>query len=103
MSRKQTLAELQAYLDSDYIPPANQPQPQPNQPTQPHLFDNLNWQTECEPPIPNTQLYHLLTVTQQVLIGYYPETHSLDQPNPHYIAWAPLSEAATASSPLLWS
>ena len=106
MSRKQTQAELQAYLNSPYIPPT-QPDPQstqqPDHTPHTHLFTDLNWQTECEPPLPANpnypQLYHLLTVTQQTLIGYYPhDTHELTQPNPHYIAWAPLSE-----TPLLWS
>jgi hypothetical protein len=106
---KPTLAELQAYLDSDYIPP-QQPaqQPQPIQP-QVHLFTDLNWQTEEEPPLPNNpaypQLYHLLTVTQQTLIGYYPhDTHELTQPNPHYIAWAPLNtQPNQPNQPILWN
>lgn len=72
-----------------------------------HLFTDLDWQTEEEPPYPSNpkypQLYHLLTVTQQTLIGYYPhDTHSLDQPNPHYIAWAPLN-SANPNTPILWS
>lgn len=71
-----------------------------------HLFTDLNWQTEEEPPYPNNpkypELFHLLTITQQTLIGYYPhDTHELTQPNPHYIAWAPLQ--ADPSKPILWS
>lgn len=77
-----------------------------------HLFTNLNWQTEEEPPYPNNpkypELFHLLTITQQTLIGYYPhETHTLGAPDAHYIAWAPLSNNSptktTTTSKLLWN
>jgi hypothetical protein len=54
-----------------------------------HNFSDLNWDHENEPnPTTPTQLFHLLTITGMLLIGTYPETHTLGE---HYIAWAPLS------------
>lgn len=97
MSRP-TLAELQAYLDSDFIPANTQPNDGHTQPpasNEPfiHHFSNLDWQTEEEPPYPShpnsPKQYYLLTIFSTTVVGYYPhDTHTLDQPNPHYIAWA---------------
>ena len=105
MSTKPTLQELQAYLDSDFVPPA------PLEPTQEpthqavHLFTDLDWQTEVEPPYPadpaKPELFHLLTITQHTLIGYYPhDTHTLGEPDAHYVAWAPLNNTGT---PIVWN
>lgn len=95
MSRP-TLAELQAYLDSDFIQPNTKPDNTST--SQPHTefihnFSDLAWQTEEEPPYPANpaypKQYYLLTIFSQTIVGIYPhDTHTLDQPNPHYIAWA---------------
>lgn len=79
---------------------------QPASPQQPpkqefiHNFSDLEWQTECEPPLPNNskhpQLYYLLTIFSQTVIGYYPhDTHTMGDPAAHYIAWAPLTASPT--------
>lgn len=58
-----------------------------------HNFSNIPWDMENEPPLPahpkHPQLYHLLTITGQLLIAHYPhDTHTLGE---HYLAWAPLT------------
>ena len=62
-----------------------------------HLFTDIDWQSEEEPPYPihskHPQLFNLLTVTGLALIGYYPhDTHKLNRPDSHFLAWAPLSD-----------
>lgn len=57
-----------------------------------HNFSDIDWQMDEEPPYPNNpaypHLYYLLTITGQLLIGYYPHnTHELGE---HFLAWAPL-------------
>lgn len=91
---KPTLAELQAYLDSEFIPPTQQPDNTPTPPTHDHIhnFSDLDWQTECEPPYPShpslTKLYYLLTLTAQTIVANYPHNnHDILNPT-HYIAWA---------------
>jgi hypothetical protein len=86
--------ELLAQLDADLVQLNNSPttQPTPHEPFI-HNFSNLDWQTEEEPPYPANPAYpkpyYLLTIFSTTVVGYYPhDTHTLDQPNPHYIAWA---------------
>lgn len=55
-----------------------------------HSFSNINWVDSDEPPS-HKQLYHLLTITGLLVIGYYPEGHTLGE---HYIAWAALTSEA---------
>ena len=54
-----------------------------------HNFTNIMWHMD-EGPIPDhpAQLFHLLTITGLLIVGTYPEEHTLGE---HYLAWAPLS------------
>ena len=84
--------ELLAQLDADLLPTQQPTQPTPNTEFI-HNFSNLDWQTEEEPPYPANpsypKPYYLLTIFSTTVVGYYPhDTHTLNQPNPHYIAWA---------------
>jgi len=85
--------ELLAQLDADLLPTQQPTQPTPQHQEFIHNFSDLAWQTEEEPPYPANpsypKPYYLLTIFAQTIVGIYPhDTHTLNQPNPHYIAWA---------------
>lgn len=86
--------------DAEQAATTDQPTPTSVQQESIHLFTDIDWQSEEEPPYPihskRPELYNLLTVTGLALIGYYPhDTHELNRPDSHFLAWAPLHASET--------
>lgn len=52
----------------------------------------LSWHHDQDDEPDPSKLCYLLTTTGLLVIGYYPPTNQLEDPNAHYVAWAPLSE-----------